>query len=186
MELNSTQKKGIVILAIGIIMIIFIISSKIKNNFFKNSNTTNTENNTSQVQLEDVTIEEDADYMEPINVYMQGIIEKDAAKMKSVIPSVEQNDVNSDEQINTLYTEWEKACGANIKISYNITKVQKVDSETIKSIETEIRNQYTNFTDTIEDINYVTVHFNITGDTDIEEEDTAIIIGKINGTWYVF
>ena len=51
MELNPTQKKGFIILIIGIVMGGMIIFTKIKNNVIGKENTIN---NTSNVQLEDV------------------------------------------------------------------------------------------------------------------------------------
>ena len=55
MELNPTQKKGFIILIIGIVMGGMIIFTKIKNNVIGKENTIN---NTSNVQLEDVSIDE--------------------------------------------------------------------------------------------------------------------------------
>lgn len=186
MEFNSIQKKGFIMLAIGIIMIIFILVSKIKTNLFKNSNTTNTANNTSQVQLENVEMDKNADYIITINTYMQGLIEKDVEKIESVFPDIDLGDIDVNEQINSVYTTWETECGANIKISYTIEKVQKADSTTIESIETEIKNQYSTFTGNLEDVYYATLNLNITGDTEIKEEEYAMILAKIDGKWCVF
>ena len=116
MELNPTQKKGFIILIIGIVMGGMIIFTKIKNNVIGKGNTIN---NTSNVQLEDVSIDENADYARVI---------KDVTNFKSVFPSFVGNDTDSiTKQLDSIYTQYESNCGTNIKITYNIKEVKKIE-----------------------------------------------------------
>ena len=91
MELNPTQKKGFIILIIGIVMGGMIIFTKIKNNVIGKENTIN---NTSNVQLEDVSIDENADYAKVIKTYITSLQQKDVTNFKSVFPSFIGNDTD--------------------------------------------------------------------------------------------
>ena len=119
MEINPTQKKGFIILIIGIIMIVMIIFAKIKGNFVSKENNTNISN----VQLENVVIDENADYTRIIKTYITAIQQKDSAKFSSVFPSFIEADTESiTKQLDSLHTQYESSCGTNIKITYNIIK----------------------------------------------------------------
>ena len=122
MELNPTQKKGFIILIIGIVMGGMIIFTKIKNNVIGKENTIN---NTSNVQLEDVSIDENADYAKVIKTYITSLQQKDVTNFKSVFPSFIGNDTDSiTKQLDSIHTQYESNCGTNIKITYNIKDAQ--------------------------------------------------------------
>ena len=124
MELNPTQKKGFIILIIGIVMGGMIIFTKIKNNVIGKENTIN---NTSNVQLEDVSIDENADYAKVIKTYITSLQQKDVTNFKSVFPSFIGNDTDSiTKQLDSIHTQYESNCGTNIKITYSIKPVGEV------------------------------------------------------------
>ena len=136
MELNPTQKKGFIILIIGIVMGGMIIFTKIKNNVIGKENTIN---NTSNVQLEDVSIDENADYAKVIKTYITSLQQKDVTNFKSVFPSFIGNDTDSiTKQLDSIHTQYESNCGTNIKITYNIKEVKKIDNDSVKAIVNKI------------------------------------------------
>mgnify|MGYP004466030989 FL=1 len=183
MEINPTQKKGFIILIIGIIMIVMIIFAKIKGNFVSKENNTNISN----VQLENVVIDENADYTRAIKTYITAIQQKDSAKFSSVFPSFIEADTESiTKQLDSLHTQYESSCGTNIKITYNIKEVKKLDSDSVKTIENNIKQNYQTFTGSVDTIYRAELHVKITGDTKSEEDDEYILVGKIGNSWYIF
>ncbi len=184
MELNPTQKKGFIILIIGIVMGGMIIFTKIKNNVIGKENTIN---NTSNVQLEDVSIDENADYAKVIKTYITSLQQKDVTNFKSVFPSFIGNDTDSiTKQLDSIHTQYESNCGTNIKITYNIKEVKKIDNDSVKAIENNIKQNYQTFTGSVDTIYRAELHVKITGDTKSEEDDEYILVGKIGNTWYIF
>ena len=90
MEMNEIQKKGVILLAIGVIMIAMIFFVKMKNNIINKSNTNN-----SSAQFENVQIDPNADYIKLINTYMTAIKQKNAEKIISTLPSFEEKNEKS-------------------------------------------------------------------------------------------
>ena len=148
MEMNEIQKKGVILLAIGVIMIAMIFFVKMKNNIINKSNTNN-----SSAQFENVQIDPNADYIKLINTYMTAIQQKNAEKIISTLPSFEEkNEKSVTESINTLYTKYESKCGKNIKMSYNIEKIQKLDNSSVENVENSIKQNYKTFNNIIDTI----------------------------------
>ncbi len=181
MEMNEIQKKGVILLAIGVIMIAMIFFVKMKNNIINKSNTNN-----SSAQFENVQIDQNADYIKLINTYMTAIQQKDAEKIISILPSFEEKNVKSvTESMNTLYTKYESKCGKNIKMNYNIEKIQKLDNSSVENVENSIKQNYKTFYNTIDTIYKVKIKIKVTGDIKSIEEEDYIDVGKIENSWYI-
>lgn len=184
MERNPTQKKGLIILIIGVVMIAMILIAKVKNNIF---NKKNVDNNTSSVQLEDVKFDQNADYMKVVNAYISALEHKDAEKYSSLFPSFIGVDTESmSKQLDSLHTQYESKYGTNVKITYSVKEVKKLDNDSMKAIEENIKQNYQTFTGSVDTIYRVEVHVKISGDTNSEEDDEYILVGKIGNSWYIF
>ena len=117
---------------------------------------------------------------------MKGINKENAEKIISTLPSFEEKNVKSvTESINTLYTKYESKCGKNIKMSYNIEKIQKLDNSSVENVENSIKQNYKTFSNTIDTIYKVKIKIKVTGDIKSVEEEDYIDVGKIENSWYI-
>lgn len=165
-------------------MIVMIIIAKVKNNFF---NKKNVDNSTSSVQFEDVKFDQNADYMKIIDTYISALEHKNVEKYSSVFPSFIGKDTESmSKQLDSIYTQYESKYGTNIKITYNIKEVKKLDNNSTKTVEENIKQNYQTFTGSVDTIYRIEIHVVISGDVKSEEDDEAILVGRIGNSWYIF
>lgn len=184
MEGKLNQKKGFIILAIGIIMLIFILFSKIKNNLVGKDTTVS---NNVTIQTEILDIDENADYLNPIKKYFYALQQKNADEIVSLFPDFANFTTSyMQQQIDYAYNSFESECGKNVKISYNIQSGEKYNKETIKAFENDLKNNYSNYDKTITELYKMKISIKISGDAGIAEKEMYICVGEIDNKWYIF
>lgn len=178
MKENSMKKYGLIMLAIGVIFVVFIFSSKIVR-LIKNKN-----NETNTVQ-QSFRVNENADYMTPINRYFQGISEKNPGKVLDAFPTIigiDQPTMNN--QIQNLYASYETRCGKNVKIECEYNSGIKLSEDQVNQYETAVNKQYSSNID-ITEMYEILIYINATGDTSQVRDSLNLRVGKINNTWYL-
>lgn len=182
---NITQKKGFLLLAIGVIMIICILFAKIKSGFTKKDNVA--QNNSISIQTKNIEIDENAGYMEIINQYFTYLQNKDSDGITSLFPKFANIEKSSmKQQVEQAYKAYESECGKNIKLSYSVKGVEEYDEKTLKMFEDNLKEKYINYNKNITKLYRIKILFKITGDSSISEKEMYFNVGIIENNWYIF
>ena len=146
-------------------------------------------------------------YLKPLRAYLDGLKNRDLAQVLTAYPEFMHMDtVIKTENIDELYSQYEKLYGANIQLEYEFTKITEVEQEDRDNLAAQISKMYSDAGEIkIEKAFIVSVDLTIKGDglpeenaADQNEENKSeeekensnkdssdFYVYELNGNWYI-